>query len=111
MQAVRKGQWVGMAVGGDGASECFPLVCGSWLGLQIKEVSPVGGGDDARISFAFVYPNRQGRNVMKQVGTPGLHSWTLTLDVTLTGTHTRENPARRSTSAAAQGLPSNGLVQ
>ncbi|CAI5459530.1 unnamed protein product [Closterium sp. Yama58-4] len=34
----------------------------------LKEVVPEARRRDARLSFAFVYPNRQGRNVMKQAG-------------------------------------------
>ncbi|CAI5941515.1 unnamed protein product [Closterium sp. NIES-64] len=34
----------------------------------LKEVVPEARRREARLSFAFVYPNRQGRNVMKQAG-------------------------------------------
>eukprot|EP00475_Leptophrys_vorax_P003640 TRINITY_DN12140_c0_g1_i1.p1 TRINITY_DN12140_c0_g1~~TRINITY_DN12140_c0_g1_i1.p1 ORF type:complete len:161 (-),score=1.96 TRINITY_DN12140_c0_g1_i1:415-861(-) len=34
----------------------------------LKEVAPEARRRDARLSFAFIYPNRQGRNVMKQAG-------------------------------------------
>ncbi|GIL93322.1 hypothetical protein Vretimale_19743 [Volvox reticuliferus] len=34
----------------------------------IKDVQPAARNRNARISFAFVYPDRRGRNVMRQVG-------------------------------------------
>lgn len=34
----------------------------------VKEVKPEARGRNARLSFAFVYPDRRGKNVMKQVG-------------------------------------------
>lgn len=34
----------------------------------VKEVAPLARRRDARLSFAFVYPNRRGRNVMRNVG-------------------------------------------
>ncbi len=34
----------------------------------IKEVKPEARHKGARLSFALVYPDRNGRNVMKQVG-------------------------------------------
>jgi histone deacetylase complex subunit SAP18 len=34
----------------------------------IKEVKPAARGRLTRLSFAFVYPDRKGRNVMRQVG-------------------------------------------
>ncbi|CAI5526873.1 unnamed protein product [Closterium sp. Naga37s-1] len=37
----------------------------------LKEVVPEARRREARLSFAFVYPNRQGRNVMKQVRAGG----------------------------------------
>ena len=48
----------------------------------IKEVNPAARAKGSRLSFAFVYPDRRGRNVMRQVGgshTAGctLHSGTL----------------------------------
>jgi histone deacetylase complex subunit SAP18 len=35
----------------------------------VKDVLPAARGRMARLSFAFVYPDRKGRNVMRQVGT------------------------------------------
>lgn len=35
----------------------------------VKDVQPAARARNARISFAFVYPDRKGRNVMRQVGT------------------------------------------
>ncbi|KAG2428461.1 hypothetical protein HXX76_011580 [Chlamydomonas incerta] len=34
----------------------------------IKEANPAARARNARMSFAFVYPDRKGRNVMRQVG-------------------------------------------
>jgi histone deacetylase complex subunit SAP18 len=34
----------------------------------LKDVIPVARRKTARLSFAFVYPDKQGHNVMKQVG-------------------------------------------
>ncbi|KAG6547897.1 hypothetical protein Mapa_010717 [Marchantia paleacea] len=34
----------------------------------VKEVSPSARRRDARLSFAFVYPDRRGRNVIRNVG-------------------------------------------
>lgn len=34
----------------------------------IKEVQPLARRRSARLSFAFIYPDRKGRNVMRQVG-------------------------------------------
>mmetsp|Transcript_41336 Transcript_41336/g.60908 ORF Transcript_41336/g.60908 Transcript_41336/m.60908 type:complete len:138 (+) Transcript_41336:59-472(+) len=34
----------------------------------IKDVNPVARRRSARLSFSFVYPDKRGRNVMKQVG-------------------------------------------
>ncbi|KAJ7549762.1 hypothetical protein O6H91_07G067500 [Diphasiastrum complanatum] len=34
----------------------------------VKEVAPAARRRDARLSFAFVYPDRRGRNVMRSVG-------------------------------------------
>lgn len=34
----------------------------------IKDVQPAARGRNARISFSFIYPDRKGRNVMRQVG-------------------------------------------
>ncbi|KXZ52953.1 hypothetical protein GPECTOR_8g327 [Gonium pectorale] len=34
----------------------------------VKEANPAARNRNARISFAFVYPDRRGRNVMRQVG-------------------------------------------
>ena len=34
----------------------------------VKEVQPAARRPQARLSFAFVYPDRRGRNVMRQVG-------------------------------------------
>eukprot|EP00898_Chlorokybus_atmophyticus_P001037 jgi/Chlat1/1934/Chrsp153S02242 len=34
----------------------------------VKEVEPSARRRDARLSFAFVYPDRRGRNVIRQVG-------------------------------------------
>lgn len=34
----------------------------------VKEVQPAARRPMARLSFAFVYPDRRGRNVMRQVG-------------------------------------------
>ena len=33
----------------------------------IKDVQPAARGRNARISFSFIYPDRKGRNVMRQV--------------------------------------------
>eukprot|EP00271_Cylindrocystis_brebissonii_P002499 TRINITY_DN1315_c0_g1_i2.p2 TRINITY_DN1315_c0_g1~~TRINITY_DN1315_c0_g1_i2.p2 ORF type:complete len:162 (-),score=45.94 TRINITY_DN1315_c0_g1_i2:929-1414(-) len=34
----------------------------------VKEVAPLARRRDARLSFAFIYPNRRGRNVIRKVG-------------------------------------------
>uniref|UniRef100_A0A0D6QYH3 Histone deacetylase complex subunit SAP18 n=2 Tax=Araucariaceae TaxID=25664 RepID=A0A0D6QYH3_ARACU len=34
----------------------------------VKEVAPAARRRDAKLSFAFVYPDRRGRNVVRQVG-------------------------------------------
>lgn len=34
----------------------------------VKEVKPAARGRMTRLSFAFVYPDKRGRNVMRQVG-------------------------------------------
>eukprot|EP00955_Chlamydomonas_euryale_P023123 243841-Chlamydomonas_euryale.AAC.1 len=34
----------------------------------VKEVKPAARGRMTRLSFAFVYPDRTGRNVLRQVG-------------------------------------------
>jgi len=34
----------------------------------VKEVQPAARRPMARISFAFIYPDRRGKNVMRQVG-------------------------------------------
>ncbi len=38
------------------------------LGELVKEVQPRARTPSARLSFAFVYPDRRGLNVMRQVG-------------------------------------------
>jgi hypothetical protein len=35
--------------------------------FQVKEVAPAARKRDARLSFAFVYPDRRGRNVIRTV--------------------------------------------
>ena len=42
------------------------------LYLLVKEVHPQARRPTARLDFAFVYPDRKGRNVMRQVRA-GLH--------------------------------------
>jgi hypothetical protein len=37
------------------------------LDWQMKEVAPAARKRDARLSFAFVYPDRRGRNVIRNV--------------------------------------------
>ncbi|KAI7837608.1 hypothetical protein COHA_008620 [Chlorella ohadii] len=41
---------------------------GSELSDLVKEVQPAARRPMARISFAFIYPDRRGKNVMRQVG-------------------------------------------
>ena len=43
------------------------------LYLLVKEVHPQARRPTARLDFAFVYPDRKGRNVMRSVGLIGLH--------------------------------------
>lgn len=43
----------------------------AYYGLwQVKEVAPAALKRDARLSFAFVYPDRRGRNVIRNVRPP-----------------------------------------
>lgn len=46
----------------------------------LKEVVPEARRRDARLSFSFVYPNRQGRNVMKQAGITNSNARRQTVD-------------------------------
>jgi hypothetical protein len=47
----------------------FPAACHRReLSDLVKEVQPAARRPQARISFAFVYPDRRGKNVMRQVG-------------------------------------------
>eukprot|EP00897_Mesotaenium_endlicherianum_P007485 jgi/Mesen1/6765/ME000346S05940 len=40
----------------------------------VKEIAPVARRRDARLSFAFIYPDRRGRNVMRKVGVTHSHA-------------------------------------
>ena len=37
------------------------------MAVQVKEVALAARRRDAKLSFAFVYPDRRGRNVVRQV--------------------------------------------
>ena len=37
------------------------------MAVQVKEVAPATRRRDAKLSFAFVYPDRRGHNVVREV--------------------------------------------
>lgn len=43
------------------------MLCKHCCVFQVKEVAPAARKRDARLSFAFVYPDRHGRNVIRTV--------------------------------------------